>query len=271
MMLTLLFALVARAMVQSSTITALWDFQHMNPSSLKGIHIEGSQDHVASNQAGIQMFVIAKSGKFAVRTNDVQVNANTYLRIPVKSIGDVVTVVANGGYYHFTIGGKAATSNTTTYKATSSDVSKGFVELVATATSYIYSIKVVQNNVSSSSSTSQTSSQTSTTKATAKWDFANVNPSSLRGLTIEGKQGHIPSTLNGITIYCIGQYGKFAQRDNDAQFNAKTTLRVPVTSTADVVTVTSATGYHNYNVGGVAATADVTNHTATAAEVKAAT
>lgn len=153
MMLTLLFALVARAMVQSSTITALWDFQHMNPSSLKGIHIEGSQDHVASNQAGIQMFVIAKSGKFAVRTNDVQVNANTYLRIPVKSIGDVVTVVANGGYYHFTIGGKAATSNTTTYKATSSDVSKGFVELVATATSYIYSIKVVQNNVSSSSST----------------------------------------------------------------------------------------------------------------------
>lgn len=161
MMLTLLFALVARAMVQSSAITALWDFQHMYPSTLKGIHIEGSQDHVASNQAGIQMFVIAKSGRFAVRTNDVQVNANTYLRIPVKSTGDVVTVVANGGYYHFTIGGKAATSNTTTYKATSSDVSKGFVELMTTATSYIYSIKVVQNNVSSSSSTTQTSSQTS--------------------------------------------------------------------------------------------------------------
>lgn len=269
-MLVLLFALVARSMVQESTITALWDFQHMNPSSLKGIHIEGSQDHVASNQSGIQMFVIAKSGKFAVRANDVQVNANTYLRIPVKSTADVVTVVANGGYYHFKIGAKAATSNTTTYTATSSDVSKGYVELAATETSYIHSIKVVQNNAgSSSSSTTQTESQTSTTKATAKWDFANVNPSSLSGLTIEGKQGRIPSTLDGITIYCIAQYGKFAQRTNDAQFNAKTALRVPVTTTSDVVTVTSATGYHNYNVGGVAATADVTNHTATAAEVSA--
>lgn len=171
-MLVLLFALVARAMVQESTITALWDFQHMNPSSLKGIHIEGSQDHVASNQSGIQMFVIAKSGKFAVRTNDVQVNANTYLRIPVKSTGDVVTVVANGGYYHFNIGGKTATSNTTTYKATSSDVSKGFVELVATATSYIYSIKVVQNNAgSSSSSTTQTGSQTSTASCNGEMGF----------------------------------------------------------------------------------------------------
>ena len=107
MMLTLLFALVARAMVQSSTITALWDFQHMNPSSLKGIHIEGSQDHVDSNQAGIQMFVIAKSGKFAVRTNDVQVNANTYLRIPVKS--------TDGNYqFPMTLTNGAKTPNTTT-------------------------------------------------------------------------------------------------------------------------------------------------------------
>lgn len=104
---------------------------------------------------------------------------------------------------------------------------------------------------------------------TALWDFKNVNPSSLKGLTIEGTQGRIPSTVSSVTIYCIAQYGKFAQRSVDAQFNAKTALRVPVSATGDVVTVTSDPGYHNFTVGGAAATADVTTHAATASEASA--
>jgi hypothetical protein len=84
---------------------------------------------------------------------------------------------------------------------------------------------------------------------------------------IEGKQGHVASTLDGVSMYVIGQYGKFAQRSSDAQFNAKTSLRIPVTSTSDVVTVVSYPGYHNYKVGGVAASADKTTHKATTSEV----
>lgn len=250
-------AFMAKAMTQASTttVTALWDFQNMNPSSLSGIKIEGTQDHVASNNSSINMFVIAKSGKFAVRTSDAQLNANTYMRIPVQSTSDVVTIVSYPGYYNFTVNGTAATGNTTTHTATSSEVSQGFVEVKATSTCYLYSVKVAQKIAASTSGT------------VALWDFENVNPSSLSGLAIEGKQGHIPSTLSDVSIYCIGQYGKFAQRTSDAQFNAKTTLRVPVTSTSDIVTVTSCTGYHNYAVGGTAATADVTKHTATSSEV----
>ena len=236
----------------ATTRTALWDFQNMNPSSLSGLKIEGDQDHVASTNSSINMFVIAKSGKFAVRTSDVQVNANTYLRIPVQSTSDKVTIVSYPGYYNYSINGTAANANTYTYTATSSDVSQGFVQVQATSTCYLYSVKVVQKV---------------STAVTALWDFQNVNPSTLSGLSIEGKQGHIPSTLSDVSIYCIGQYGKFAQRTSDAQLNAKTTLRVPVTSTSDVVTVTSYPGYHNYAVGGTAATADVTTHTATSSEV----
>lgn len=40
----MLFAMVTRAMVAASTttVTALWDFQHQNPASLSGIVIEGN-------------------------------------------------------------------------------------------------------------------------------------------------------------------------------------------------------------------------------------
>lgn len=99
-------------------------------------------------------------------------------------------------------------------------------------------------------------SKVSAGTVTALWDFKNVNPSSLKGLTLEGKQGRIPSTVSNVTIYCIAKYGKFAQRTADAQLNAKTTLRVPVSATGDVVTVTSVKGYHNYQVAGVNASAD---------------
>ena len=123
-LLLLLGLLQSTAIHAASTVTGLWDFQNMNPSSLSGLKIEGAQQHVASNNSSIQMFVIAKSGKFAVRTSDVQINAGTYLRVPVKSTSDVVTVVSYPGYYNFKINGTAASANTTNHTATSSEVSK---------------------------------------------------------------------------------------------------------------------------------------------------
>lgn len=107
-----------------------------------------------------------------------------------------------------------------------------------------------------------------TSKKTAEWNFEKVKPSSLAGLKIEGTQGKIPSTLDGIQIYCIAQYGKFAQRTKDAQVNAKTTLRIPVTAKGDAVTVKSTKNNHFYNVGGKAATADATTYKATDSDVK---
>lgn len=261
--------MMAASVSQLFAVTATWDFKNLIPSSLNNLCIQGGQDHVGSDQSGISMFVIAKEGKFHCHDNMVQVNAKTTLRVPVKSTKDVVTVTSFPNYHAFTVGGATVTADVTSHTATADEVSKGYVAIAAQSTTYLLKLQVVQNASTSGSST-QTNTTTTVTakKITALWDFQHVNPSALSGLTIQGKQGHIPSTVNDVSIYCIGQYGKFSQRTSDAQVNAKTTLRVPVTSTKDVVTVKNYPGYHSYNVGGVAATADETSHTATQAEVE---
>ena len=102
---------------------------------------------------------------------------------------------------------------------------------------------------------------------TALWDFQNDLPEGIRSTSIQKTTGNVASTVEGITMYVDATNGKLAGRTNgDAQFNSGTILQVPVKSAKDVVTVTSYPGYHNYTVGGVAATADVTEHKATTAE-----
>ena len=156
----------------TTTVTGLWDFKNMNPSSLSGLKIEGAQQSVASTNSSIKMFVIAKSGKFAVRSSDVQLNAKTYLRIPVQSTSDVVTVVSYPGYYNFKINGTAATSNTTTHTATSSEVTKGYSEIASLGNCYLYSVKVVQkvSSSSGSSSSGSTSSGNSSVSGMSSYD-----------------------------------------------------------------------------------------------------
>ena len=102
---------------------------------------------------------------------------------------------------------------------------------------------------------------------TAVWDFQNNLPEGIRLTSIQKTTGNVASTVEGITMYVDAASGKLAGRTNgDAQFNSGTILQVPVKSAKDVVTVTSYPDYHNYTVGGVAATADVTEHKATTAE-----
>lgn len=46
------------------------------------------------------------------------------------------------GQYKFTVGGVAATSDVTTYNVKSKDLEKGYVEVIATGGSYLYSVQV---------------------------------------------------------------------------------------------------------------------------------
>ncbi len=77
------------------------------------------------------------------RTSDAQFNAGAILQIPVKSANDVVTVTTYPNYHYLTVGGKAATEDVTEYNATSAEVAKGYVEVVATGGCYLYQVKVV--------------------------------------------------------------------------------------------------------------------------------
>ena len=103
---------------------------------------------------------------------------------------------------------------------------------------------------------------------TAIWDFQKNLPEGINTATnFQGKTGDVNSTVEGITMHVDATTGKLKGRTSDAQFNTGAKLQIPVKSAKDVVTVTSYPNYHNYTVGGVAATADVTDHKATSAEV----
>ena len=103
---------------------------------------------------------------------------------------------------------------------------------------------------------------------TAIWDFQKNLPEGINTATnFEKATGEVNSTVEGITMHVDATTGKLKGRTSDAQFNTGTKLQIPVKSAKDVVTVTSYPNYHNYTIGGVAATADVTDHKATSAEV----
>ncbi len=141
--LLLFVACIARA---QGDVTALWDFQNLNPASLEGVKIEKSTGEVPSTVDGVSLYVDATAGKFSVRApgnKDVQVNEGTIMRVPVKSTKDIVTVTAHPDYSSFTIGGVAATGSVAEHKATTAEAAQGYSEIVATANCYLYSIKVV--------------------------------------------------------------------------------------------------------------------------------
>lgn len=97
----------------------------------------------------------------------------------------------------------------------------------------------------------------------ALWDFQTM---AADAVSFEKTSGTVPSDVAGIELTVDATNGKLATRGSDAQFNAGTIIKVPVKSVKDTVTVTSYPNYHAYTIGGIAATADVTNHTATTAE-----
>lgn len=136
-----MMALVGKA---QGDVTALWDFKNVNPSTLTGTSIEGKTGTVPSTVEGIELYVDATNGKFSQRGSDAQVNANTIIRVPVKNAGDEVTITNYPGYHAYTVAGTAAEEDATTYKAKSADATNGYVEILITEQSYLFSIQVVQ-------------------------------------------------------------------------------------------------------------------------------
>ena len=138
--LLLVFAFIAKA----QNVTAVWDFQKNLPEGINtAANFQGKEGDLASTVEGITMHVNATKGKLKGRDTDAQFNTGTILQIPVKSANDVVTVTTYPNYHYLTVGGKAATEDVTEYNATSAEVAKGYVEVVATGGCYLYQVKVV--------------------------------------------------------------------------------------------------------------------------------
>lgn len=130
--------------------TITWDWKNHLPAGINGITIEGKVGNILSAVTGVELYVDATNGKLAGRDTDAQFNANTIIRVPVRSAGDVVTVVSYPDYHNYTVGGTAADADTYTYTATAVDATNGYVAVTATGSSYLYSISVRQIEVTAS-------------------------------------------------------------------------------------------------------------------------
>lgn len=139
--LLLVFAFIAKA----QDVTAIWDFQHNVPEGINtATNFQGKVGDITSTVDGILLHIDATNGKLKGRDTDAQFNTGTILQVPVKSAKDIVTVTSYPGYHNYTIGGVAATEDATDHKATTAEVAKGYVEVVATGDCYLYNVKVVQ-------------------------------------------------------------------------------------------------------------------------------
>ena len=200
--LLLVFACIAKA----QDVTAIWDFQNNKPRGINAAtNFEGKTGEVNSTMDGIIMRVDATTGKLTGRTSDAQFNAGTKLQIPVKSAKDVVTVTSYPNYHNYTVGGIAATTDVTEHKATSAEVTQGYVEVIATATSYLYQIKVVQVSAIQE-------------KALYSTDFTNwkeIDRSKATDEVVNVKtlysKEELSFTFNGVGVYPTGTNTKFPE------------------------------------------------------------
>lgn len=215
------------------SLTVTWDFTSMASSE---VNIQGSTGTVQGTSESILLTVDATSGKLATRGNDAQFNSGTIIKVPVN-IGSVVKVVSYPNYHNYTVDGTAASDDTT--EITSEKA--GYIEIVATGGAYLYSISA-------------------TYETPVTWDFQNAATDLL---SIQGSTGTITGTSESILLEADATTGKLAQRTYDAQYNSGTVINVPATE-GQIVTVVSYPGFHNYTVGGTAASDNTTVYTATA-------
>lgn len=198
--LLLVFACIAKA----QDVTAIWDFQHNVPEGINtATNFQGKVGDVASSVNGILLHVDATNGKLKGRDTDAQFNTGTILQVPVKSAKDIVTVTSYPNYHNYTIGGIAATEDATDHKATTAEVAKGYVEIVATGGCYLYQIKVVHV------STIQEKALYSTDFT--NWetiDRAKATNEVVKVKTLYSKE-ELSFTFNGVGVYPAGTNAKF--------------------------------------------------------------
>ena len=199
--LLLVFAFIAKA----QDVTAIWDFQHNVPEGINtATNFQGKVGDITSTVDGILLHVDATKGKLKGRDTDAQFNTGTILQVPVKSAKDIVTVTSYPGYHNYTIGGVAATEDATDHKATTAEVAKGYVEVVATGGCYLYNVKVVQVSAIQEKplySTDFTNwKEIDRSKATN--EVVNVK-------TLYSKE-ELSFTFNGVGVYPKGTNSKFS-------------------------------------------------------------
>lgn len=241
--LLLVFAFIAKA----QDVTAIWDFQHNVPEGINtATNFQGKVGDITSTVDGILLHVDATNGKLKGRTTDAQFNTGTILQVPVKSAKDIVTVTSCHGYHNYTIGGIAATEDATDHKATTAEVAKGYVEVVATGGCYLYNVKVVQV-----SAIQEKALYTTDFTNWEKIDNTKATDVKVNLKTLYSKEA-FTFTFNGVGVDPTGNQAKFPDRTGymiTAKYPNQYTTAEPSAATSPLASITKIT-LHQAATGG---------------------
>ena len=241
--LLLVFAFIAKA----QDVTAIWDFQHNVPEGINtATNFQGKVGDITSTVDGILLHVDATKGKLKGRDTDAQFNTGTILQVPVKSAKDIVTVTSYPGYHNYTIGGVAATEDATDHKATTAEVAKGYVEIVATGGCYLYNVKVVQV-----SAIQEKALYTTDFTNWEKIDNTKATDVKVNLKTLYSKEA-FTFTFNGVGVDPTGNQAKFPDRTGymiTAKYPNQYTTAEPSAVTSPLASITKIT-LHQAATGG---------------------
>ena len=241
--LLLVFAFIAKA----QDVTAIWDFQHNVPEGINAAtNFQGKVGDITSTVDGILLHVDATKGKLKGRDTDAQFNTGTILQVPVKSAKDIVTVTSYPGCHNYTIGGVAATEDATDHKATTAEVAKGYVEVVATGGCYLYNVKVVQV-----SAVQEKPLYTTDFTNWEKIDNTKATDVKVNLKTLYSKEA-FTFTFNGVGVDPTGNQAKFPDRTGymiTAKYPNQYTTAEPSAVTSPLASITKIT-LHQAATGG---------------------
>ena len=241
--LLLVFAFIAKA----QDVTAIWDFQHNVPEGINAAtNFQGKVGDITSTVDGILLHVDATNGKLKGRDTDAQFNTGTILQVPVKSAKDIVTVTSCPSYHNYTIGGIAATEDATDHKATTAEVAKGYVEVVATGVCYLYNVKVVQV-----SAIQEKALYTTDFTNWEKIDNTKATDVKVNLKTLYSKEA-FTFTFNGVGVDPTGNQAKFPDRTGymiTAKYPNQYTTAEPSAVTSPLASITKIT-LHQAATGG---------------------
>ena len=128
-------------------VTATWSYADKGvmdaTMAFSGSSEAGEVEAMEKN--GLKMIVEANGASFRNNGDNIQVRKGAVFKIPVKTAGDLITVVGYPGYSYYTIGGSEELNNENTYKAKISDAEAGYVAVTSmNDNNYYKSISVVQ-------------------------------------------------------------------------------------------------------------------------------
>lgn len=136
----------------SKDVTATWSFDNADVKAAF-VALSGSEGTVkAAEDNGVVLTVVSNGATFRDNGNNVQIRKGADMRVPVKNVGDEVTVRPYAGYSYFNFNGGDEITNsnknenaTVTYSAKKADADRGYVSVISTNdNNYFYGISVVQ-------------------------------------------------------------------------------------------------------------------------------